>query len=274
MDSIFDFIEKRKFGILTTFMLHLALLMYLQVETYDYKVFYTSNDVPTRLDAREEELIELTPEQIQVDKQQMAQWDGEVKNITQDAHDTRAKSRDNFSRTSVDSKVEQNVKDLERQFFDEFRAGRPASESGQQTGSSGQSSEGKTQGGKTSKSDTKSGSDDGKQSGGDGGKTVYAGRTMVKYDLKGRFPHNNNDWHIRNPGYTCGMSSNGTVVVAIRVNPNGDVVSARYVPEMSNRANPCMIEKAEEYALKSRFAFKEGAPKLQEGFITYNFVSQ
>jgi hypothetical protein len=273
VEGVFDFIEKRKFGILTTFMLHLAVLMYLQIETYDYKVYYTNNDVIAALESQEE-LIELNPDQIEVDQKQQAQWNGEVKNLTQDAHDTRNKSKDNFSKTSVDSKVEQNVKELEKQFFDEFRSGRTSSENGQQSGTVGQSSEGKSSGGKASKVDPKSGSDEGKQTGGDGGKTVYEGRTMVKYDLKGRFPHNNNDWYIRNPGYTCGSSSNGTVVVAIRVNPNGDVVSARYVPEMSNRANTCMIEKAEEYALKSRFAFKDGAPKLQDGFITYNFVSQ
>jgi len=274
MDKLFDFIEKRKFGILATFMLHLVLLMYLQIETYDYKVYYTSNDVPLRMERDEEELIELSPEQIEVDKKQVAEWQGDVKNITQDAHDTRAKSRENFSRTSVDSKVEQNVKELERQFFDEFRSGRPTSENGQQTGTIGTTADGKQHAGKTTKSENASTSNEGKQSGGDGGKTVYEGRTMVKYDLKGRFPHNNNDWHIRNPGYTCGSSSNGTVVVAIRVNPNGDVVSVRYVPEMSTKASACMIEKAEEYALKSRFAFKDGAAKLQDGFITYNFVSQ
>lgn len=96
---------------------------------------------------------------------------------------------------------------------------------------------------------------------------------MVSYKLENRHPHNKNDWHIRNPGYTCN-NSNGKVVIAIRVNNNGDVIQAKYVPELSNNANSCMIEQAERYAKMSRFAYSSSAPKAQDGYIYYTFVSR
>ncbi len=261
MDRFFDFIERRKFGILATFALHMLVFMYLQIETYTVKVYYNDNEVYAQVD--QEELIELDPENIEV-PEDMQNWDGEVKNLTKDANDKREKATEGFSKSSVDSKVEQNVKDLEKQFFEEFNKGK---EQGKTSSESSQDSKEKE---KAKTSQEKSNG----ETGGDGLKTVFAGKTMVNYDLAGRYPHNKNDWYIRNPGYTCGSNSNGTVVVAIRVNQNGDVISARYIAESSSNANTCMIEKAQEYALKSRFAYKETAPKTQDGFITYNFVSQ
>ena len=265
MDRFFDFIERRKFGIMATFIVHMAVFMYLQIETYTTKVYYSDNDVYVRIE--NEEIIPLEPENIEMPTDAQS-WNGEVKNITQDASDKRAKATEGFSKSSIDSKVEQNVKELERQFFSEFSSSK-SSETGTQSKTTNKESvTDKEKSTKSSQSEKQS------ENGGDGLSTIYAGKTMVKYDLAGRFPHNKNDWYIRNPGYTCGSNSNGTVVVAIRVNQNGDVIGARYIPERSSGANPCMIEKAQEYALKSRFAFKESAPKAQDGFITYNFVSQ
>lgn len=261
MDRFFDFIERRKFGILATFALHMLVFMYLQIETYTVKVYYDDNEVYAQVD--QEELIELDPENIEV-PEDMQNWDGEVKNLTKDANDKREKANEGFSKSSVDSKVEQNVKDLEKQFFDEFNKGK---EQGKTSSESSQDSKEKE---KAKTSQEKSNG----ETGGDGLKTVYAGKTMKTFELVGRNPHNMNDWYIRNPGYTCGSGSNGTVAVAIRVNQNGDVISARYSPERSQNASACMIEKAQEYALKSRFTYSESAPKIQDGFIIYIFVSQ
>lgn len=272
MDYFFDFIERRKFGILATFIVHMALFMYLQIETYTTKVYYGDNDVYARIE-QNEEVIPIDSENIEL-PDDAENWSGAVKNITQDVHDKRERSTEGFSRTSVDSKVEANVRDLERQFFEEFQQGRIGGSEGN-TDSPSKTVSGKSETSNKEKSSKSSSEKNaGTKSGGDGGKTVYAGKTMVSYDLEGRTPHNGNDWYIRNPGYTCGFSSNGTVVVAIRVNQNGDVIAARYVQERSKNANSCMIEKAQEYALLSRFAYNSSAAKTQEGYITYNFVSQ
>jgi hypothetical protein len=262
MDKFFDFIERRKFGILVTFLLHMAIFLYLQIETYSVKAYYGDNEVYARLE-QDEEVIELNPDQIE-QPDAMQQQSGDVKNLTQSSSDTRQKSYENFSKTSVDSKVEASVRDLERQFLEEINSGKTDKKSG------GEASKPK----ETTDKKTNKETDPNEVKGGDGIATSYGGNTMVRYELPNRTPHNGNDWYIRNPGYTCGSSSNGTVVVAIRVNPAGDVISARYIPEKSSGANGCMIEKAQEYALKSRFAYKSDAPKTQEGTITYNFVSK
>ncbi len=270
MDRLLDFIEKRRWGILVTFLLHVGLLLYLQIDTYKFKL--PERDYAVMTETLDEELIELKPEQIEPEETKPQEsFSGDVRNITQNVNDKRQKSFDNFSKSSTDQKVEQSVKDLERQFFEEFSNARGGSESGDSksnTGSGG-SAQPKTS---TESKPTKDNS--ATQISGSSSDKQFAGTTMVKYELKDRFPHNNNDWHIRNPGYTCGSNANGVVVVAIRVNQNGDVVSTRYVPERSTNANGCMIEQAEIYAKKSRFAFKGDAPKTQDGFIYYTFVSK
>ena len=274
MEQFLDYIEKRRWGILVTFILHMALLLYLQIDTYSYSLPERRFDVMSEV--IEDDYIELNPEQIILpeDMKMQESFTGDIKNIAQSAHDIREKSFDNFSRSSTDQKVEDRVRDLERQFFEEFASGRggsESSESGTSKSSAGSGGASNDKAGDTKKSpkETEKNPNSTASSG-----AQFAGQTMVRYDLKNRSPHNNNDWFIRNPGYTCGSSSNGLVVVAIRVNQNGDVVSARYVAEMSNNANNCMIEQAEIYARKSRFAFKADAPKAQDGFIYYTFVSK
>jgi len=97
---------------------------------------------------------------------------------------------------------------------------------------------------------------------------------MVEWSLADRNPHQNRNWYVRNPGYTCGPGSNGTVTIDIKVNQNGDVSSVAYNPSRSSGANPCMIEQAEKYAKMSRFMYSADAPKIQSGTIIYRFVSQ
>jgi TonB family protein len=103
----------------------------------------------------------------------------------------------------------------------------------------------------------------------DGGNNGAKGKTMVNFDLKGRAPHNNDLWYVRNPGYTCGQGLSGEVVVKIKVNSNGDVTEATVLGDVS-ALNPCLAKQAKEYAKKSRFNASELAS--QEGKITYRFV--
>src|SRR5690606_23317624 len=105
-------------------------------------------------------------------------------------HDKREKVNEGFSRSSVDNKVEQDVKNLEQEFFNEYKNSRP------QTGTSGETTEQRTSNNQRTSTTNSQNNESGSSSGGD---KVYAGRTMVNYDLEGRKPHNNNDWYIRNP---------------------------------------------------------------------------
>jgi TonB family protein len=103
----------------------------------------------------------------------------------------------------------------------------------------------------------------------DGGNNGAKGKTMVNFELKGRTPHNNDLWYVRNPGYTCGQGLSGEVVVKIKVNSNGDVTEATIVGDVSG-LNPCLAKQAKDYAKKSRFNASDAAS--QEGKIIYRFV--
>jgi hypothetical protein len=96
---------------------------------------------------------------------------------------------------------------------------------------------------------------------------------MVDWKLDGRTAYENNNWWVRNPGYTCGYGSSGKVVVKITVDQGGKVIHAIYDASASSGANPCMIEQSVEYAKKSKFNFKDSQGQ-QSGFIIYRFVSQ
>lgn len=102
-----------------------------------------------------------------------------------------------------------------------------------------------------------------------GGSTPSKGKTMVNYVLDGRLPHNNDIWNVRNPGYTCGQGMSGEVVVKIKVNTNGNVISAKTISNISG-LNPCLVQQAETYAKMSRF--NTSSTDNQEGTITYRFV--
>jgi hypothetical protein len=269
MENILDHIEKRRWGIIVTFMAHVVLLLYLQIETYEVRLPEREFEVLSEV-TEYEDYIEINPDHVITEEEFNANLNADVLNITRDLSDKRERSHDNFSQSSIDKRVEQSARDLERQFFEEFESGRPSSS----TGSTGSSAGSTTSSPQTSNSQTKPTSSDNSSGGSSGGDNQFAGNTMVDFELSNRSPHNNNKWYIRNPGYTCGSGSNGRVAVAIRVNQNGDVISARYVPEMSNGANNCMIEQAERYAKMSRFAFSSSAPKTQDGYIFYTFVSR
>ena len=95
------------------------------------------------------------------------------------------------------------------------------------------------------------------------------GETQVTYYVEGRDALDHDDWNVRNPGYTCG-SVNAKVVVAVKVNSNGNVISA--VLKSNEGGNQCCIGQAIAYAKKSRFMYNSAA--VQEGTITYRFKAQ
>ena len=105
-----------------------------------------------------------------------------------------------------------------------------------------------------------------------GAKTVYAGNVMVEWSLAQRTAYQNNNWHVRNPGYTCGYGSSGKVTVQIKVNQNGNVIQAAVLS--SSSANECMTQQALKYAKLSRFNYSNSASTGQVGTITYTFLSQ
>ena len=97
---------------------------------------------------------------------------------------------------------------------------------------------------------------------------------MVDFSLAGRTAYNNNNWYIRNPGYTCGYGAAGTVVVLINVNSDGKVIKVNFDPSKSTNVSECMREQALKYANMSRFNSANNLDSEQSGYIRYQFAAQ
>jgi outer membrane biosynthesis protein TonB len=84
------------------------------------------------------------------------------------------------------------------------------------------------------------------------------------YDLIGRLVLRRPE-----PVYTCGKD--GRVVVTIKVDRSGKVVNATPGTKGSTTTDPCLLNRAKEAALKTKWQAAANAPEKQIGRIIYNF---
>ena len=98
----------------------------------------------------------------------------------------------------------------------------------------------------------------GKGSGGEGG------GSGVAFSLAGRGPKSL-------PEPTATSSENGSIVVEIRVDQEGNVVFAKAVWKGTTLTDTNLWRRCEQAAKKSKFTAKPDAPELQPGKITYIF---
>ena len=71
------------------------------------------------------------------------------------------------------------------------------------------------------------------------------------------------------PVYSCGKE--GTVVVSIKVDRSGKVIDATPGTKGSTTTDPCLLNRAKEAALKTKWQAAANAPEKQIGKITYNY---
>jgi hypothetical protein len=245
-------------------MVHVAVFVYFQIATYEEPVKFETWDFQGRnVEAPDD--IKLDPEQIQTPEEQaLFQPEEKVTSFVRNENDKRKRTFDkDINYTSSVGGVESIEDEFNRQARREIM-GDQSKQQAQRESSSNDDIEA---------SDPKKNNKNNQENQAAGSATAVSGKTMVSYELENRHPLNHNDWHVRNPGYTCG-SANGIVRVLIEVAPSGDVVDAKVLTEQSQNASPCMLEKAEKYALKSRFNYDGKAARRQQGIITYRFVFQ
>ena len=260
MYKLIDFIEKHKCGVLITIGVHVALFFYFQIATYEEKIYLDKWEIEGRYDEKED--IEITPDQIKTpEEQELFNQKKEVKNMVSNLDDKRDKVEDPKDYTSSVSENTESAYDVEEAMKNEISAQSEGSKPSKQSVDVGDQDTPKTKPKTKPNKQTAS------------SKNSVDARTMVSFQLTNRTPLNNNDWYVRNPGYTCG-NVDGIVVIEIKVGQNGRVESAKYNSGRSKNASACMIEKAEEYALKSRFNYSDQAPRNQSGFIQYTFIYQ
>ncbi len=94
----------------------------------------------------------------------------------------------------------------------------------------------------------------------------YSGPSVLSYTLDGRKAS-----HLPIPAYRCFGA--GDVTVIIKVDNNGQVVSAKVMEEISS-TDSCLRKFAIRAARLSRFSISQNAPANQTGEIVYRFIAQ
>ena len=251
---MFVFIDRYKVGILTAFAVYIGFFIYLEIKTYTRYFPITLFNDRALIELQNEELL-LTPEQIQIQGNLNS---GDLKNISRDMNNTQQRSNENWQENKSASEIEQSIEDYEKSLY---RA--EGGETKRETILNEMKD--RNDNANTPKVNTKNNNVS------DVGSLVYSGNVMVNWSLDKRIAYQNNNWFVRNPGYTCGTGS-GKVTVQIKVNQNGNVIEA--LVTSSSNGNPCMTQQALKYAKLSRFDFSSSASSTQIGTIIYTFVSQ
>ncbi|MFZ9612834.1 MAG: hypothetical protein ACO29Q_06085 [Crocinitomicaceae bacterium] len=239
------------------FTVYVGVFVYLELTTVRKETAIEADEFSVSLDEVPEE-IELTLEQ-----EQIMQANGELRNIVRDASDMRNRSNNDWSQDAPSStkagSPQQSAQDFERSLFEEFGGAKERERIQKETAEKLKNMQ-KNNTGSNVQSTNQNGS-----------QNQYAGSVMVDFSLPGRTAFENKRWYVRNPGYTCGYNSAGTVVINITVNNAGKVVSKSFDSGRSTSASPCMIEQALKYAGISKFNAGSGNVS---GYISYRFVSQ
>lgn len=255
MESILDYIEKYKFAILGTVLVHVLFFFYANFTTVERPFKMPDPNVELSIPLEDIEFDPELMEQLELTKDN--QVSEEVSNLSADENDKRNKSFENFSTQELDEQVEADAKNLEKQFFDEWASTHDKGKTNATADIDDSKDKTKTQQNNTVDKNNIS----------TNGSNAIAGEVMVSFNLQNRKANS-----LPRPGYTC--NSSGTVVIDIKVDKSGTVKSASYNSALSSSADECMVSKALAYAEKSRFNFGKTAENMQSGTITYKFVSR
>jgi hypothetical protein len=239
---MFILIDRYKLGILAAFSVYIVVFIFLEIITYQtYFPIQPFNDQPT---------ISITTDELLITKENL-QVEQDLKNISKDQNDLSEQSTNDWQENKSDE-INQSIKDYEKSLHQD----------------------------NVSKNDNivKENEDDNNDlkpqvlNNNNNVKTVYGGNVMVSWSLTERTAYLNNNWYVRNPGYTCDQDSYGKITIQIKVDQNGSVIYASVLEK--GDATQCMINQAIKYAKLSRFNYSITATPNQIGTITYTFISQ
>ncbi|MGV6861952.1 MAG: hypothetical protein ACWA41_09275 [Putridiphycobacter sp.] len=249
MDAFLDYIEKYKFAIIATLVLHLGFFLFSNFVTVKDITRIPPAEVEIEIPLDDIEFDEDMEKMLELNKESLPNQD--ISNQVADANDDREKSFEDYStyETDFSEESQMSAKELEAKYFEEAAANNDQHEYLENIEKHEVNKYDQTTKNTTS-----------------GGKNAYAGEVMISYNLPGR-----KAYALPNPGYTC-MGS-GTVVIQVKVDKSGDVKFASFSAGQSNHATECMVERALIFAKKSRFDYN-GTSNLQTGTITYKFVGQ
>ena len=239
---MFILIDRYKLGILAAFSVYIVVFIFLEIITYQTYFPIQPFNNQTTISITTDELL-ITKENLQVEQ--------DLKNISKDQNDLREQSTNDWQENKSDE-INQSIKDYEKSLHQD----------------------------NVSKNDNivKENEDDNNDlkpqvlNNNNNVKTVYGGNVMVSWSLTERTAYLNNNWYVRNPGYTCDQDSYGKITIQIKVDQNGSVIYASVLEK--GDASQCMINQAIKYAKLSRFNYSITATPNQIGTITYTFISK
>jgi hypothetical protein len=247
------FIDRHKFGILAAITVYIAIFMYMQFETFDSTFEIKPFNQTARVET--EESVELTPENVEVSDD----YASEVLNMVNNVKDNRKTSDENYFENQTPAQAAASIKELEAQMKNEAGG---ADERKKLAGLIAERKEKERLEAEQRLND--------KNTPTKGGDVKAKGETMVSFDLGGRDAFQNNKYYVRNPGYKCDNRSRITVVIDIKVDASGNVVSAVVNSGESSVSSGCEISEALKYAKMSRFEYKSG--ESASGWIKYIFM--
>ena len=252
MKDFFNRPEHFFLALIAAFGVYILLFMYFHISSYKQYVLIPAFQEFSKI----EEEIKIAKENIEVPNQNS----GELKNLARNNEDKRTKSEKDWSENTSSEDPAQTIKDFEKKLFEEAGGEKKRKKI-----------ESEAERKKVAKNEKSSKTDLINQH---LKPNQYNGNVMVDFSLEGRTAYNNNNWYIRNPGYTCGYGSVGTVVILIKVNSSGKVVKINFDAAKSTNVSVCMQEQALKYASMSRFNALTNGGSDQSGYIRYQFVAQ
>ena len=252
MKGFFNRPEHFFLALIAAFGVYISLFMYFHISSYKQYVLIPAFQEFSKI----EEEIKIAKENIEVPDQNS----GELKNLARNNEDKRTKSEKDWSENTSSEDPAQTIKDFEKKLFEEAGGEKKR-----------EKIESEAERKKVAKNEKSSKTDLINQH---LKPNQYNGNVMVDFSLEGRTAYNNNNWYIRNPGYTCGYGSVGTIVILIKVNSAGKVVKITFDAAKSINATSCMQEQALKYANMSRFNALTNGGSDQSGYIRYQFVAQ
>ena len=252
MKGFFNRPEHFFLALIAAFGVYILLFMYFHISSYKQYVLIPAFQEFSKI----EEEIKIAKENIEVPDQNS----GELKNLARNNEDKRTKSDKDWSENTSSEDPAQTIKDFEKKLFEEAGGEKKR-----------EKIESEAERKKVAKNEKSSKTDLINQH---LKPNQYNGNVMVDFSLEGRTAYNNNNWYIRNPGYTCGYGSVGTVVILIKVNSAGKVVKITFDATKSTNVSICMQEQALKYASMSRFNALTNGGSDQSGYIRYQFVAQ
>ena len=239
---MFIVIDRHKLGILAAFSVYILVFIFLEIITYQtYFPIQPFNDQPT---------ISITTDELLITKENL-QVEQDSKNISKDQNDLREPSINDWQENNADD-INQSIIDYEKSLH--------------------QDNVGKNDNIVKENEDNNNDLKPQVLNTNNNVKTAYGGNVMVSWSLTERTAHLNNNWYVRNPGYTCDQDSYGKITIQIKVDQNGSVIYASVLEK--GDASQCMINQAIKYAKLSRFNYSITATSNQIGTITYTFISQ